>query len=109
MSVSVLRLIPFIICVTSCLPAFGLSNRLAITQYDHRAWTRREDTELSPVSVISQTGDGYLWLGTQTGLLRFDGIRFAPWKLTTDGTDLGNPIRAMAGARNGDLWIGSAS
>ncbi|MGE3274482.1 MAG: two-component regulator propeller domain-containing protein [Vicinamibacterales bacterium] len=63
------------------------------------------DDGLPQNSVISmiQTGDGYLWLGTWAGLVRFDGVRFTP-----TATDLTNThILALAEAPDGAVWIGT--
>jgi ligand-binding sensor domain-containing protein len=60
-------------------------------------------------TAIAQTTDGYLWIGTQAGLLRFDGVRFVPWK-AAGGNELSSPrITALLGARDGSLWIGTDS
>jgi len=50
--------------------------------------------------------DGYLWIGTQAGLLRFDGVRFVPWT-PPDGKHLpSSNVTSLLGARDGSLWIG---
>jgi ligand-binding sensor domain-containing protein len=51
----------------------------AISQYAHSAW-RLQDGFLSGMpTAIQQTRDGYVWIGTRAGLLRFDGIQFVRW------------------------------
>jgi ligand-binding sensor domain-containing protein len=58
-------------------------------------------------AVLTQTLDGYLWIGTGTGLIRFDGVRFVPWT-PPDGQQLLDPrIFSLLGARDGSLWIGT--
>jgi ligand-binding sensor domain-containing protein len=58
-------------------------------------------------NVIAQTTDGYLWIGTQAGLTRFDGVRFVPWK-PPEGKELpSSRINSLLGARDGSLWIGT--
>ena len=61
------------------LSARALDPTRAISQYAHTAW-RLQDGYLSgiPASIV-QTSDGYIWIGTQGGLFRFDGVRFVPW------------------------------
>src|SRR5262249_47619993 len=56
--------------------ANGLPADPAITQYVHRKWQLQPDVRNTPVRAIAQTPDGYLWLGTRTALVRFDGVRF---------------------------------
>jgi ligand-binding sensor domain-containing protein len=46
------------------------------------AWRIQDGFFGGAANAIAQTADGYLWIGTQTGLLRFDGIRFVPWTPT---------------------------
>src|SRR5678810_614680 len=57
-----------------------------LTQYAHTAWRFQEGVfDASPVS-IAQTTDGFLWIGTLNGLIRFDGVHFESWndRLQTD-------------------------
>lgn len=52
---------------------------LKLSQYAHTAW-RLSDGALPSAPVdVAQTPDGYLWIGTSEGLLRFDGVRFVAW------------------------------
>ena len=59
-------------------PVLALDPSLDVSQYGHTAWTSRNGFLNGAVYAISQTADGYLWLGTQTGLFHFDGVRTAP-------------------------------
>ncbi len=64
--------------VLACSPyAFTLNPALDISQYAHTAWKIREGFFNGTIVAIAQTPDGYLWLGTEFGLLRFDGVRYA--------------------------------
>ena len=63
-----------------CPGAFALDPSLDISQYAHTAWKTREGFFNGAVQAIAQTSDGYLWLGTEFGLLRFDGVRSEPWQ-----------------------------
>ena len=60
--------------------AGGIEPSLDVTQYAHSAWNVRDGRFKDPISSIAQTPDGYLWLGTQFGLLRFDGVRAVTWQ-----------------------------
>jgi len=80
---------------------------LDINQYAHTAWTVREGFFKGAIYAIAQTPDGYLWLGTGFGLLRFDGVRSLPWQ-APPGEHLPSSInRALVAARDGTLWIGT--
>ena len=56
-------------------PAHAVDARLRIDQLYHTAW-RAEDGAPSTILALAQTTDGFLWIGTPTGLIRFDGNRF---------------------------------
>jgi signal transduction histidine kinase/ligand-binding sensor domain-containing protein len=60
----------------------------------------------APVT-IAQTKDGYLWVGTESGLFRFDGVRFVPFT-PPDGKKLpSSRIDTLFGGSDGSLWIGA--
>src|SRR5688572_6397245 len=87
--------------------ASALNPALEISQYAHTAWTIREGFFSSPVSTIVQTPDGYLWLGTESGLLRFDGVRIARWQPRGDEPLPSTNILKLLVTRDGRLWIGT--
>src|SRR5262245_35395869 len=60
--------------------AHGLNPALDTTQYAHTAWKVRDGFAKGTIVPITQTQDGYLWLGTEFDLLRFDGVRAVSWK-----------------------------
>src|SRR5215510_14343015 len=63
-----------------CPCALALNPALDVSQYAHTAWRIREGFSEGLISSMAQTPDGYLWLGTEFGLLRFDGVRNVPWQ-----------------------------
>src|ERR1700716_3340055 len=67
------------ILLACCSCASALDPSLDTSQYAHTAWKIREGFSKGRVTSIAQTPDGYLWLGTEFGLLRFDGVRSVPW------------------------------
>jgi signal transduction histidine kinase/ligand-binding sensor domain-containing protein len=89
-----------------CSSAFALDPALDISQYAHTAWKTREDFGKGSIHAIAQTSDGYLWLGTESGLLRFDGVRNVPWQPAGMALPHGR-IQALLAARDGTLWIGT--
>jgi signal transduction histidine kinase/ligand-binding sensor domain-containing protein len=85
----------------------ALNPSLDISQYQHTAWRLREGIFQGYIEAMAQTPDGYLWLGTEFGLLRFDGVRFVPWAFP-EGEHLPDSfIEALLAARDGSLWIGT--
>jgi signal transduction histidine kinase/ligand-binding sensor domain-containing protein/DNA-binding response OmpR family regulator len=78
-----------------------------LTQYNIRIWNKQSGLPSNSVFSIQQTRDGYLWIGTQEGLVRFDGINFH-WYTTKNIPQLkDNTIRALYEDRQGVLWIGT--
>jgi signal transduction histidine kinase/ligand-binding sensor domain-containing protein len=89
--------------------AFALDPSRAISQYGHAAWTMQDGVLPGAPTVMTQTADGYLWLGTRNGLLRFDGVRFVPF-VAPDGEKLSsNRVLSLEGGSDGTLWIGTRS
>jgi ligand-binding sensor domain-containing protein len=85
--------------------AFALNPALDVSQYAHTSWKIRDGFTRGVINSIAQTPDGYLWLGTEFGLVRFDGARRAAWE-PPPGQELpGSHIRVLLVARDGTLWI----
>src|SRR4029078_2576788 len=87
--------------------AFALNSSLDVSQYAHTACKVGEGLPRGAIRAIAQTRDGYLWLGTEVGLRRFDGVRAVPWEPPA-GQHLTNiDIRCFQGARCGRCGFGS--
>jgi ligand-binding sensor domain-containing protein len=89
--------------------AFALNPSLDINQYAHKSWTVRDGFFKSAIKTIAHTPDGYLWLGTDFGLLRFDGVKADPWQPPSAQHLPSNGIHKLLVARDGTLWIGTAT
>jgi ligand-binding sensor domain-containing protein len=96
-----------LLSVLWCVDARALQPSLDITQYAHTAWTARDGFLKGAVRSIVQTPDGYLWLGTEFGLVRFDGVRFVSWNPPSGQQLPSTNIRSLLAARDGTLWIGT--
>ena len=96
-----------VILLACCRCVFALDPSLDITQYAHTAWTIREGAFRGNIYSIAQTPDAYLWLGTEFGLLRFDGNRSIPWQPPAGQHLPGSAITRLLAARDGTLWIGT--
>jgi signal transduction histidine kinase/ligand-binding sensor domain-containing protein len=90
-----------------CPCAFGLNPALDVSQYAHTAWKLRDGFSQGVIETISQTPDGYLWLGTEFGLIRFDGVRTVAWQPPPDRHLPSDHITKLLSARDGTLWIGT--
>jgi signal transduction histidine kinase/ligand-binding sensor domain-containing protein len=87
------------------LPAHALDASLTLTQYVHRIWQMQQGLPEATIYSIGQTTDGFLWLGTQRGVVRFDGVQFTAVR-DTAGMSLENLwVRdVLADAHNG-IWL----
>ena len=98
-----------IVAVALAASAAALDPERAISQYGHTAWRVQDGVFNGTPNVIAQTTDGYLWIGTETELVRFDGVRFVPWTPPAGKSLPNSSIYSLLGARDGSLWIGSGS
>ena len=73
--------------------------------YNFQSWQKEQGLTASPVRALLQTRDGYLWLGGDDGLARFDGLRFVSFGVP-EGIKCG-PVSALLEDQRGALWIGS--
>ncbi len=87
--------------------AQALNPNLAITQYTHRLWQTEQGLPQSSVFAILQTRDGYLWLATQEGLVRFDGARFTVFNKQNTEAIRHNDVWNLLEDSEGTLWIGT--
>jgi len=87
--------------------AFALDPSLEINQYAHTAWKVRDGFTKGAITSIAQTPDGYLWLGMEFGLVRFDGVRAVPWQPPGDQHLPTGRVFSLLVARDGTLWIGT--
>ena len=78
-----------------------------IRQYLHTAWTQYEGSPLPAINAIVQTRDGYLWLATDSGLLRFDGVRFTPLDAAENDRMPSHAVRRLLASSWGGLWVGT--
>jgi len=76
----------------------------SLNQLDHTRWTHMEGAP-GEVRALAQTTDGYLWLGTATGLFRFDGIRFEPYKPQSGQTFPQRSVASLFAVPDGGLWV----
>src|SRR5262245_22474926 len=87
----------------------ALDPAVKLSQYAHMAWRVRDGYLGSAPHAVAQTADGYLWIGTDSGLVRFDGVRFVPWMPPRETPLPSNTVVGLLGARDGSLWIGTTA
>ena len=88
--------------------AAALDPHKTLTQYSRHVWGQQDGLPQDTIKSITQTPDGYLWLGTDEGVARFDGFEFTVFSRPT--SDLpANSITALAASPDGSLWIGTSN
>jgi ligand-binding sensor domain-containing protein len=86
--------------------ALALNPSLDISQYAHNNWTLDKGFLRGAVHSIAQTPDGFLWLGTEFGLVRFDGVKAVEWPINQSLQS--TQIRTLLAGRDGTLWLGTS-
>lgn len=89
------------------LRAAGSDFDLAETAGTLRVWRSTEGLPSDSVTAVVQTHDGFLWVGTSSGLVWFDGAKFSEVKLPLSATNSPINITAMCEDSEGRLWIGT--
>ncbi len=89
------------------LLAAALDPARAISQYRPDHWTRREGLPQMSVLCMLQDRSGYLWLGMQEGLARFDGVSFRTFKVEDTPALASNYVSALFEDRRGRIWVGT--
>ena len=106
------RLASAIVAAFVSLPAFpavALDPARAVTQYRHDSWSTAEGLPQSTGLSLARTRDGFLWVGTEEGLARFDGAKFVVRdRRNTPGLPH-NVVYSLLGTRDGSLWVGTAA
>jgi signal transduction histidine kinase/ligand-binding sensor domain-containing protein len=104
--------IPFWLLFTSVLwqpgpYALAVNPALDVSQYGHTAWRNREGFTTGEIDSLAQTPDGYLWLGSQSGLVQFDGVSTSRWQPPAGLLAPDKNTRSLLSARDGTLWVGT--
>jgi ligand-binding sensor domain-containing protein/signal transduction histidine kinase len=79
-----------------------------LKEFGHQVWLTENGLPQNTVQAIAQTQDGYLWLGTQEGLARFDGLNFTVFDKENTPAFKSNDIRFLVEDRRQRLWISTS-
>jgi ligand-binding sensor domain-containing protein/signal transduction histidine kinase len=88
--------------------AHTLDPSTALTSYARQTWVMENGLPQNTVTSLLQTQDGFLWLGTEAGLVRFDGNNFQIYDRNTDAAMPGNDICCLLEGSDGSLWVGTS-
>jgi signal transduction histidine kinase/ligand-binding sensor domain-containing protein len=95
-------------CLAAVLIASAAADSSAprpLSQLAHTRWTAKEGAPIG-IRSLAQTADGYLWLGTSSGVVRFDGVRFVPFVPRGGDTLPAVPsVQRLLATRDGSLWV----
>lgn len=94
-----------------CVLAWGLAlGALAqrMPSYQHQRWSTDAGLPQSSVHQILQSSDGYLWLATEGGAVRYDGVSFKVFQHANDPSFTSDDVSSIAEDTAGDIWFGTA-
>lgn len=96
---------PFLISGAVALgSAIGLVAQIPIAQMYHKSWTAREGVP-SNINGIASGADGFLWIASDDGLYRFDGVSFERYTPPQGSALLSNQTFGLLATRDGSLWV----
>ncbi len=107
--VSAGRLRTLLFCVAlAAAPACALEPSTTLASYARQSWVMENGLPQNTVQALAQTHDGFVWLGTEIGLVRFDGNSFVLFDRNSKPALPGNDVRCLFESRDGTLWIGTS-
>ncbi len=98
-----------LVCWVSFRAARALDPRTPLDFYSRQVWSAENGLPQNSVHTMLQTSDGYLWLGTEAGLARFDGYQFRVFSRESSPALPEDDIRCLFEDSSGALWVGTAS
>jgi signal transduction histidine kinase len=99
-----------LVAAVLALGAHGLADAAVINNplsgYSVTSWSKSDGLPIGQVWSLAQDADGYIWVGVDAGLLRFDGVRFLTWDAISSDPLPRASVREVLVSRDGSLWIG---
>jgi ligand-binding sensor domain-containing protein len=87
---------------------WGLEPSTPLENFARQSWAMESGLPQNTVQALAQTRDGFVWLGTEAGLVRFDGVGFAVFDKTSRPALPSGDIRCLLATTDGSLWIGTS-
>jgi len=94
--------------LTCAITAPALEPSTPLANYSRQAWGLENGLPQNTVQALVQTPDGFVWLGTEVGLVRFDGNSFQVFDKNSNPALPGNDVRCLLASKDGSLWIGTS-
>jgi signal transduction histidine kinase/ligand-binding sensor domain-containing protein/DNA-binding response OmpR family regulator len=88
-------------------PSPALDPAKSIPQYVHESWQTEQGLPQNSVWALTQSVDGYLWIGTQEGLVRYDGARFTVYDARNHPAMGQSDVQALDRDPRGGVWVGT--
>ncbi|MGB6743765.1 MAG: two-component regulator propeller domain-containing protein [Terracidiphilus sp.] len=88
--------------------ALAVEPSTPLANYGRQSWAMESGLPQNTVEALAQTGDGFVWIGTEAGLVRFDGVSFTVFDRNSTPALPGNDIRCLLDAADGALWVGTS-
>jgi signal transduction histidine kinase/ligand-binding sensor domain-containing protein len=98
-------LVALVIALAALETADAIDPTRDVSQYMRDQWGTEQGFAGGPVHAIAQTTDGYLWIGTDAGLVRFDGVTFRPVQPQVAGLPAVRTVLGLATDSEGTLWL----
>lgn len=99
-----------VVCALSAFviapPALAADPATLLTGYNLTSWTLKDGIASARIWSLAQDSIGYLWVGTDAGVLRFDGVRFVPWDTLASIPNPGASVRSICVSRDATVWFG---
>ncbi|HSZ15648.1 MAG TPA: two-component regulator propeller domain-containing protein [Terracidiphilus sp.] len=90
------------------LTCSALEPATPLAEFGRQSWVMENGLPQNSVHAVAQTRDGFVWLGTEAGLVRFDGVGFAVFDRNSKPAFPSGDIRCLLAGKDGSLWVGTA-
>jgi ligand-binding sensor domain-containing protein len=104
------RLLVFAVLLTTlawAAPAqVRASDLMPLSGYRVSSWSENDGLPSGPIWALTQDENGFLWIGSDAGLLRFDGVRFRTWQELAGSPLPQGAVHTLLVAHDGNLWVG---
>ncbi|MDE3061828.1 MAG: hypothetical protein KGJ51_02100 [Acidobacteriota bacterium] len=92
----------------AALSGWALEPATPLAEYARQAWVMENGLPQDTVQALTQTRDGFVWIGTEAGLARFDGVAFAVFDKNSNPALPSGDVRCLLETSDGALWVGTS-